>query len=264
MFPIRDDNPTLGRSIVMVAIVALNLLAWALLQGFGSEAALAKSVCELGAIPGELLGRVAPGTTVPLGPGIACVIDAAPNWSSALTHMFLHGGWFHLIGNLWFLWVFGDNVEDAMGPVRFALFYVLCGLAAFAAQALANPSSAIPMVGASGAIGGVMGAYARLYPRAPVHMLVIFFVFVNRIVVPAFLMLGYWFVIQVLGGIPALASDAGGVAFWAHVGGFLAGVALIGLFSKPERVAAHPPQVARPAKPTRPTHSHIAGSRETR
>ena len=116
--------------------------------------------------------------------------------------MFLHGGWFHLVGNLWFLWVFGDNVEDAMGGARFALFYVLCGLAAFAAQAATGPSSAIPMVGASGAIGGVMGAYARLYPRAPVHLLIIFFVFVDRTVVPAFLMLGYWFVIQVRGRDP--------------------------------------------------------------
>ncbi len=245
MFPIRDENPTLGRSTVTVAIVALNVLAWAFVQGLGSEATLAKSVCELGAIPGELLGRVAPGTAVPLGSGRVCTITAHPNWITALTHMFLHGGWFHLIGNMWFLWVFGDNVEDAMGGFRFAAFYLLCGLAAFAAQALTNPSSAIPMVGASGAIGGVMGAYARLYPRAPVHLMVVFFVFVNRTVVPAFLMLGYWFLIQVLAGIPALASQAGGVAFWAHVGGFLAGVLLIPAFAKPERVAAHRALVAR-------------------
>jgi membrane associated rhomboid family serine protease len=250
MFPIRDDNPTLGRSTVTVAIVALNLLAWVFVQGLGSEAALAKSVCELGAIPGELLGRVAAGTPVPLGPGMSCTIEGQPNWVTAVTHMFLHGGWFHLIGNLWFLWVFGDNVEDAMGGVRFAAFYVLCGLAAFAAQALTNPSSAIPMVGASGAIGGVMGAYARLYPRAPVHLMVVFFVFVNRTVVPAFLMLGYWFLIQVLAGIPSLASEAGGVAFWAHVGGFLAGVLLIPVFSKPERVTAHRALVARTVYPS--------------
>jgi membrane associated rhomboid family serine protease len=134
-----------------------------------------------------------------------------------------------------------------MGGARFAVFYVVCGLAAFAAQALANPSSAIPMVGASGAIGGVMGAYARLYPRAPVHLMVVFFVFVNRTVVPAFLMLGYWFLLQVLGGIPSLASEAGGVAFWAHVGGFLAGVLLIPVFSNAERVEAHRALVARGA-----------------
>ena len=250
MFPIRDDNPTLGRSTVTVAIVAMNVLAWVFVQGLGSEGPLARSVCELGAIPGELLGRVAAGTDVPLGPGMSCTISDHPNWITALTHMFLHGGWFHLIGNLWFLWVFGYNVEDAMGGIRFAVFYVLCGLAAFAAQALTNPSSAIPMVGASGAIGGVMGAYARLYPRAPVHLMVVFFVFVNRTVVPAFLMLGYWFLIQVLAGIPSLASEAGGVAFWAHVGGFLAGVLLIPVFSKPARVAAHRALVARGAYPS--------------
>jgi membrane associated rhomboid family serine protease len=247
VFPIRDDNPTLGRSTITVVIVALNVLAWVFVQGLGSEAALTKSVCELGAIPGELLGRVAPGTRVPLGPGAACVISGDPNWLTVVTHMFLHGGWFHLIGNLWFLWVFGDNVEDSMGGARFAVFYLLCGLAAFAAQAFANPSSAIPMVGASGAIGGVMGAYARLYPRAPVHLMVVFFVFVNRTVVPAFLMLGYWFLIQVLGGIPSLASEAGGVAFWAHVGGFLAGVLLVPVFTKSSRVEAHRALVARGA-----------------
>jgi membrane associated rhomboid family serine protease len=247
VFPLRDDNPTLGRSTVTVAIVALNALAWVFLQGLGVEQPLATSVCELGAIPGELLGRVPPGTSVPLGQGMSCTIAAHPNWLTVLTHMFLHGGWFHLIGNMWFLWVFGDNVEDSMGGVRFAAFYLLCGLAAFAAQAFTNPSSAIPMVGASGAIGGVMGAYAVLYPRAPVHLLLVFFVFVNRTVVPAFLMLGYWFLLQIVGGIPALASEAGGVAFWAHVGGFVAGVVLVRVFSKPERVAAHRALVARRA-----------------
>src|SRR5262245_9414647 len=245
MFPIRDDNPTLGRSVVTVAIVVLNVLAWVFLQGLGAEKPLATSVCELGAIPGELLRRITPGTQVPLGPGMACTIAAHANWLTVLTHMFLHGGWFQLIGHMWFLWVFGDNVEDSMGGPRFAAFYLLCGLAAFAAQVLANPSSAVPMVGASGAIGGVMGAYARLYPRAPVHLLIIFFVFVQRTVVPAFLMLGYWFLLQVLGGIPALASEAGGVAFWAHVGGFLAGIALVGVFAKPERIEAHRVLVAR-------------------
>ena len=136
------------------------------------------------------------------------------------------------------------------GSPHFMYKGMLCGLAAFAAQAFTNPSSAVPMVGASGAIGGVLGAYARLYPRAPVHLLIVFFVFVQRTVVPAFLMLGYWFVLQILGGIPALASEAGGVAFWAHVGGFLAGVALVSVFSKPERVEAHRALVARGSYPS--------------
>ena len=144
--------------------------------------------------------------------------------------MFMHGGWFHILGNLWFLSVFGDNVEDAMGPVRFSLFYLLCGVAAALAHVAASPDSAVPVVGASGAIGGVMGAYAVLYPRAPVHMLVTLGFYFTRMVVPAYLMLGYWFLLQVLGGIPALQGAGGGVAFWAHVGGFAAGIALLPLF----------------------------------
>jgi membrane associated rhomboid family serine protease len=239
VFPLRDDNPTLGSSLATFAIIGLNVAAWIFVQGMGSEPALSSSVCQLGAIPGELLGRVAPGTAMPMGAGLACVVEGKPNWITPFTSMFLHGGWFHIIGNMWFLWLFGDNVEDSMGPLRFVVFYVLCGLAAVAAQALSNPSSAIPMVGASGAIGGVMGAYALLYPRAPVHMLVVFGFYIDRIAVPAMYMLGYWFVIQLIGGIPSLASEAGGVAFFAHVGGFLAGLALAAVFRDPERVAAH-------------------------
>jgi membrane associated rhomboid family serine protease len=236
IFPLRDENPTLRSSVATLGFIGANFAAWALLQGLGSEPALSRSVCELGAIPGELLGRVAAGTTVPLGPGAACVIEADANWLSPLTSMFMHGSWMHLIGNMWFLWVFGDNVEDVMSHARFVVFYLLCGLAAFAAQMASDPASATPMVGASGAIGGVMGAYWRLYPRIPVHLLV----FVWRMVVPASVVLGYWFFLQVLSGVPALSSQAqGGVAFWAHAGGFLAGVLLVGRFADPARVAAH-------------------------
>jgi membrane associated rhomboid family serine protease len=147
--------------------------------------------------------------------------------------MFMHGGWFHIIGNMWFLWVFGDNVEDEMGPVRFLVFYVLCGLAAAFAQIVTAPASLVPMVGASGAIGGVMGAYALLFPRVRVRLLIILVFYVTTITVPAIFMLGYWFLLQLLQGIPALGSEEGGVAFWAHVGGFLAGVALVWLFRRP-------------------------------
>ncbi len=240
MFPLRDDNPTLGASVATIAVIGINVACWVLLQGLGFEPRLSQSVCELGAIPGELLGRVAPGTAVQLGPNLSCMIEGQASWFTAISSMFMHGGWFHLLGNMWFLWVFGDNVEDAMGPLRFAVFYLLCGLAAFAAQLISDPASAIPMVGASGAIGGVMGAYARLYPRAPVHMLVWFLFYVDRIVVPASLMLGYWFLIQIVSGLPALAeSSRGGVAFWAHVGGFLAGLLLVRVFSNGERLEAH-------------------------
>jgi len=153
--------------------------------------------------------------------------------------MFMHGGWMHLIGNMWFLWIFGNNVEDVMGRFRFVLFYLLCGFAAGAAQMLSNPDSAIPMVGASGAIGGVMGAYAVLFPKVRVQTLLVLGFLVRMINVPAWGMLGYWFGLQVLMGLPRLGSEAGGVAFWAHVGGFLAGVVLVFVFRDPKLVAAH-------------------------
>jgi membrane associated rhomboid family serine protease len=247
MFPLRDDNPTLGPELATYLIIALNALAWVFLQGMGVEPALSRSVCELGAIPGELLGSVRVGTEVPLGPDATCVIDGNPSWMTALTSMFMHGSWFHLIGNMWFLFVFGDNVEDSMGHVRYLIFYVLCGLAAVAAQTLSNPGSAVPMVGASGAIGGVMGAYAVLYPRARVHMLIFLGFYVSRTIVPAALMLGYWFFIQIVAGLPALGGDegGGGVAFWAHAGGFLAGVALSFVFRDRERVERHRREIAR-------------------
>jgi membrane associated rhomboid family serine protease len=198
---------------------------------------LAASVCNLGLIPGELTGALPPGTTFPMGEGIACATDPGRQLSHVLTHMFLHGSWMHLLGNMWFLWLFGNNVEDSMGRVRYLAFYLLCGLAAAATQTFMNPSSIVPMVGASGAIGGVMGAYVILYPRVRVHMLVFLFIFITRIVVPAYLMLGYWFLLQLLGG--SAAGGEGGVAFWAHVGGFLAGAVLISLFKDPELVQRH-------------------------
>ncbi len=243
MIPIRDENPTLGASIATFAIIGANIASWIFVQGLGTEPALARSVCELGAIPGALLGNVPAGVAVPVGPGVECVVGS-PGWYTLLTSMFMHGGWFHILGNMWFLSLFGDNVEDAMGPVRFVLFYLVCGVAAALAHVAASPDSAVPIVGASGAIGGVMGAYAALYPRAPVHVLVPLGFFFPRFVVPAYLMLGYWFLLQILGGIPALQGSGGGVAFWAHVGGFAAGIALLPLFRVPERVAAHRRHVA--------------------
>jgi len=245
MFPLRDDNPTLAGSKATFALISLNALAWVLAQGLGSAITLATSVCELGAIPGELLGTVSAGTAVPLGEGQACIVGPEPAWHTLLTSMFLHGGWFHILSNMWFLFVFGDNVEDSMGPVRFVAFYLLCGIAAVLAHIASAPSSAVPVVGASGAIGGVMGAYAVLYPRAPVHLLVVLGFFFTRVVVPAYLMLGYWFLLQILGGIPALAAEGAGIAFWAHVGGFVAGVVLVPAFRDPARVAAHRRMIGR-------------------
>lgn len=234
MIPIRDENPTLRASVATFLIVGINAAVWIFVQHLGADPSLSASVWRFGVIPGELLGRVVPGTEVPAGAHMVAVLDGIPNWSSIITSMFMHGGWLHIVGNMWFLVLFGDNVEDAMGPVRFVVFYLLCGVAAVLAQVMAQPSSVVPMVGASGAIGGVMGAYLRLYPLAPVHMLVWFGFFVDRIVVPAYFMLGYWFLMQLFAGV--LFPGEGGVAFWAHVGGFAAGLLLVGVFCDRHRL----------------------------
>ncbi len=239
MFPYRDDNPTLRPAVVTYLIIAINVAVWVFVQGVGTDPALTRSVCQLGLIPGELLHRLPPGYEVPVGPGVACVVGAGSSWYTVLTSMFLHGGWFHLIGNMWFLWLFGNNIEDSMGRSRYLPFYLICGFTAAALQTLLNPGSAVPMVGASGAISGIMGAYVVLYPRVRVHLLVVLVVFITRIEVPAYVMLGYWFLLQLLGGTSTIGTQQGGVAFWAHVGGFVAGAALIQLFRDPVLVAKH-------------------------
>lgn len=237
MFPLRDDNPTLHTSIATFLVIGLNVMAWIFIQGLGFDPMHAKSVCRFGLIPGELLGLLPAGTRIPVAQGLACIVTAHPNWLTPITSMFMHGGWFHIIGNMWFLFVFGDNVEDAMGLIKFIIFYLFCGLAAAFAQILANPASPAPMIGASGAISGVMGAYALLYPRAPVHVLIFLGFFITRVIVPAFLMLGYWFLLQFLGGFMTAGNGSGGVAFWAHIGGFLAGIILVMLFCSKSRLA---------------------------
>lgn len=237
MFPLRDDNPTLHTSVATFAIIGLNAASWVFLQGLGAPETLARSICEFGLIPGEFLQTLAPETVIPLGQGMVCRTGPGPAWLAPLTSMFMHGGWLHLIINMWFLYIFGDNVEDAMGVVRFVVFYLLCGFGAVAAQLLSDPHGAVPMVGASGAIGGVMGGYALLFPRAPVHMLVFFGFFVTRLIVPAYFMLGYWFLLQLVSAIPTTGNASGGVAFWAHIGGFATGLILARLFCKGERLA---------------------------
>ena len=239
MFPYKDDNPTILTPVITLALIAITSLVWIVIQGAGGQPALARSVCELGVIPGELLHRVPEGTVIPIGPQLGCALGTGGAWHTMVTSMFLHGGWFHLIGNMWFLWVFGNNVEDSMGHGRFVGFYLLCGLLAAAAQIAVDPGSPIPMVGASGAISGVMGAYLVLYPKVRVHMLVWLGFFVTTIAVPAYMMLLYWAFLQLLGSATMAATGGGGVAFMAHLGGFVAGVALIKLFVKPELVKAH-------------------------
>ena len=230
MFPLQDDNPTEIFPVVTLLIIGACAWAWWSLQGAGfSEASLTQSVCSLGAIPAEVTGSAAGGERpCPLG-GLT--------WQTLFSSMFLHGSWMHLIGNMWFLWIFGNNVEDSMGHLRFLLFYLLSGLAAALAQVFVDPSSAIPMVGASGAISAIMGAYLVLFPRASVYTLFIIVVFVRVIPLPAWVMLGYWIVIQVFSSM-AVPATGGGVAYAAHIGGFLAGVFLILFFRNPKLVAA--------------------------
>ena len=237
MFPLRDENPTEIFPIFTLLLIAANVAVWFYVQGAGmSEAALQQSVCTWGAIPAEITGRLEPLPGQIERAGLACR-QGGLTWSALVTSMFLHGGWLHLIGNMWFLWIFGNNIEDSMGHLRFLLFYVLAGLAAAAGHIVSAPGSQIPMVGASGAISGIMGAYLVLYPRVRVLTLFIIVIFIRVIPIPAWVMLGYWFLIQLLSGT-GTAGGSGGVAFWAHIGGFLAGVVLVKLFEKKQLTAA--------------------------
>ncbi|MCG5052065.1 MAG: rhomboid family intramembrane serine protease [Myxococcales bacterium] len=254
MIPISDDNPTLRTPVVTWALLAMLALVWVFVQGAGLDAnALAASVCNLGLVPGELTRAAEVGFGVPIAEGMACVVDREPiNVLTPVTSMFLHGSWMHLLGNGLFLWVFGNNVEDSMGRLRFVAFYLLCGLAAAAAQIAVNPASPVPMVGASGAIAGVLGAYLVLYPRVRVNILFIFFIFIRIIPLPAYLVLLWWIGFQLLAGLPQLNSMkseiSGGVAVWAHIGGFAAGVLMVKLFEnrrsvkerRRQRAALHP------------------------
>ncbi len=225
------------------AILAGMVGAWFYLQGAGfDQYALAVSVCNLGMVPGELTHMAPLGTAVPLGRGLACVVDNEPiNLLTPFTSMFLHGGWLHLLGNAMFFWVFGNNVEDSMGRMRFLLFYLICGLAGSLAHILVQPASPLPTVGASGAISGVLGAYLILYPKIRINMLFIFVIFWKVIAIPAWLVLILWFIWQVVSGLPELMSVrpevSSGVAVWAHIGGFVAGVVLVKLFENPRLVA---------------------------
>jgi membrane associated rhomboid family serine protease len=249
VFPYHDENETQRTPYVTLALVAACTLAWLLVQGAGSGFALAESVCNLGLIPGELTLSLPPGSSLPMGEDVVCLTDPGSQMSHILTSMFLHGSWMHLLGNMWFLWLFGNNIEDSMTRPRYLAFYLLCGLAAALAQVFADPSSIVPMVGASGAISGVMGAYLVLFPRVRVYTMVPLGFFLHRMALPAWVMLLYWMFLQVAGGAVSLASDdgGGGVAFWAHVGGFVAGVVLIKIFERRDRVAAHESRHWRPS-----------------
>jgi len=235
MFPLKDENPTEITPFVTVAIIVTNVAVWLFVQSAGTGEGFIESLCAYGAIPGEITGALSAGQRVPLGSLAECRIGGLAG-GTLISSMFLHGSWMHLIGNMWFLWVFGNNIEDSMGHLRFVVFYLLTGLLASGAHILSSLSSGVPTVGASGAISGIMGAYMLLYPRVRVHTLVIFFYFFRVITLPAVTMLGLWFAFQLLQG--AVVGAGAGVAFWAHIGGFAAGVALIKVFERRKLVAA--------------------------
>jgi rhomboid family protein len=239
MFPYRDENETIRTPYATFILIAINVAVWLFVQGAGSELALARSICNFGLIPGELTLSVPVGTSFRMGERLLCLTDPGRQTSHIFTSMFLHGGWMHILGNMWFMWIFGNNVEDAMGRFRFVVFYLLTGVAAALTQVFITPASAVPMVGASGAISGVMGAYIVLYPRVRVFMLIVLGFYVTSMAWPAWMMLGYWLVLQFVSGLMAIDKEGGGVAFWAHFGGFAAGVVLIKLFARSDYLAEH-------------------------
>ena len=204
MFPIRDHNPSGRTPFVTLVLIGINALVFVTYWlGLPSDEALGRFFMTYGLVPAR--------------------ISHGEGYGTFLTSMFLHGGWMHLIGNMLFLYVFGDNMEDEMGHVPFLVFYLACGVAAAGAQHLADPASMIPMVGASGAIAGVMGGYLLMFPRARVDVFFFFVVFFRVIPIPAWVVLGVWFAMQ-LGSGWMTPADQGGVAYWAHAGGFLAGL----------------------------------------
>lgn len=218
MIPLKDDIPSYRTPIVTVALISLNCLIFFYLLSRGEQFQLA--VIKWGAIPFEIThGRE-------LTPDLAFSVPL-----SLFSSMFMHGGFLHLTGNMLYLWIFGDNVEDKLGHVKFIIFYLLCGLAATLTHVLTTPNSQIPMVGASGAIAGVLGAYMIRFPGARILTLIFFGWFIRIVRVPALFVLGFWFILQLLYGLPSLGSVGGGVAWFAHIGGFLAGILLFKLFT---------------------------------
>jgi membrane associated rhomboid family serine protease len=205
MIPLRDSQPSQATPFVTIGLIAANVLVF-LYQMSLDRFSLNHLIMQFGTVPGHV------------------------HLTSLVTSMFLHGGWLHLIGNMWFLWIYGDNVEDILGPWKYLLFYLTCGVAAAGLHVALSAGSRVPTIGASGAIAGVMGAYLVKFPRARIKTLVFLFVFVTVVEIPAVVILLYWFVIQLFSGIGSIGYSQvsqGGVAWFAHVGGFVAGMILI-------------------------------------
>ena len=240
MLPLKDNIPTRRIAYLTVAIIVANVLAFFFFQDARLSLAGASideaNAVEFGAIPYEISH---PGShCAPAGREIECgsrpVPGAPPTVVTLFTSMFMHGGLLHLAGNMLFLWIFGNNVEDSMGPARYIAFYLAGGLVALGAQTLVAPEAQVPTIGASGAVAGVLGGYALLYPRARVITLVLIIFFITFVELPALLVLGFWFLFQVLAGAADLGgpiSEGGGVAYFAHIGGFVFGLVCIKLFA---------------------------------
>lgn len=244
MVPIGNDVPQLRTPWVTLLILSALLAVWVLVQGAGFEpATLVATVCNLGLVPGELTRMAPVGLGIPIAPGLECVVDRDPiNNVTLLSSMFLHGSWGHLISNGIFLWVFGRSVEDSLGRLRFLVFYLVCGLCAAALQVAISPASPVPIVGASGAIAGVLGGFLRLYPHAQVRILFVFIIVARVITLPAAFVLLWWIGLQLLAGLPQLSAVqpvSSGVAVWAHIGGFVAGLLLSRLFQNRQLLSAH-------------------------
>ncbi|HVH80093.1 MAG TPA: rhomboid family intramembrane serine protease [Stellaceae bacterium] len=230
--PLYDDNPIGRTPIVTYGLIGLCVLVFLWQLGQNAQAV----AYQFGMIPAVVFGTAA------LPPRLATV----PPWVTIFTSMFIHSGWLHIGGNMLFLWIFGNNIEDLLGHFRYLLLYLLSGVAAAMGQALTDPSSTIPMVGASGAIAGVLGAYLLIYPNANVHVLVLIIVILRIITVPAWIMLGLWFGAQLVSGL--ISEGGAGVAFWAHVSGFVAGAILL-LVLRPRGLDIwRPPRTARFAR----------------
>jgi membrane associated rhomboid family serine protease len=234
VFPLKDNIPTRGFPAVNIWLIIVNVVCFA--YEFKLGAGLDGFIQLYGFVPARFMAAQAEN-----------ILDL-PRFVPIFSSMFLHGGVLHLVSNMWMLWIFGDNIEDSMGHSRYLMFYLLCGTVSVLAQAVANPASPVPLVGASGAISGVLGAYFLLYPRARILTLVPVFFFFYMIELPAFIFLGLWMLLQVLQGyaylMAAKGAAVGGVAWWAHVGGFAAGVLLINFFrEKPKSKRFKKPRI---------------------
>jgi len=228
LLPLYDDNPVGRMPVVTYGLIALCIAVFLWQQGHDADTVAA----QYGMIPALLFGDAR----------LPADIATIPPWATLFTSMFLHAGWLHIGGNMLFLWIFGNNVEDVLGPLRYLLLYLASGVAAALCQGLSDPGSTVPMLGASGAIAGVLGAYLLIYPYAKVHVLVLIVIFVRIVTVPAWIMLGLWFGVQLVSGLVSDTGGAGGVAFWAHIGGFVCGVALLALLRPREMMLWRPPR----------------------